>query len=112
MQAFYCANSVRPCLDEALTIKGTEDEPGAQIDLLIDRRDHVIDLCEIKHSENEYTIDKECDLSLRTKREVFRKHTGTKKTIQIILISTYGLTQNKYSSLISGEVTLNDLFMN
>ena len=98
--------------ESSWSIKGTEEEPGAQIDLLIDRRDHVIDLCEIKHSENEYTIDKECDLSLRTKREVFRKHTGTKKTIQIILISTFGLTQNKYSSLISGEVTLNDLFMN
>jgi len=40
------------------------------------------------------------------------EHTGTKKTIRIIFISTYGLTQNKYSSLISGEVTLNDLFMN
>ena len=88
-----------------------QKESGVQIDLLIDRKDHVIDICEIKHSENEYTIDKDCALSLNAKREVFRRNTGTKKTIQIILISTYGIKQNKYSSLISGEVTLDDLFM-
>ena len=83
-------------------------EPGAQIDLLIDRRDHVINLCEIKFTENEYTIDKDSDLSLRTKREALRKH--TRKTIQLVLISTYGMKQNKYSSLISKEVILDDLF--
>ena len=96
--------------ESSWSVKGCDDEPGAQIDLLIDRKDHVIDICEDKYSEKEYTIDKDDDLALRTKREVFRERTGTKKTIQIILISTYGLKQNKYSSLISGEVTLDDLF--
>lgn len=83
-------------------------DPGAQIDLLIDRRDHVINLCEIKYTENEYTIDKDFDLSLRTKREALRMY--TRKTIQLILITTYGMKQNKYSSIISGEVVLDDLF--
>lgn len=91
-------------------IRGSEETSGAQIDLIIDRQDHVINLCEIKYSEKEYTIDKEYDLNLRNKREVFRERTKTRKTLQLVLISTYGMKQNKYSSIISNQVLLDDLF--
>lgn len=39
--------------------KPPEDSPnsGVQIDLLIDRRDATINLCEMKFSETEFTID-------------------------------------------------------
>ena len=77
---------------------------------MIDRRDHVIDLCEIKYSEREFTIDKAYDRILRNKREIFRENTGTKKTVQLVLISTYGIKLNQYSSLISNQVLLDDLF--
>ena len=90
--------------------KGNEETSGAQIDLVIDRRDHVVNLCEIKYSEIEYVIDKEYDQTLRTKRDIFRQVTETKKTLQFILITTYGLKQNKYSGIASGQVTLDDLF--
>ena len=92
------------------SVRGNEDEDGAQVDLVIDRKDHVIDLCEIKYSESEYLIDKGYDMTLRSRRESFREHTKTKKTVQIIFISTYGLKQNKYSGLVSGQVVLDDLF--
>ena len=92
------------------SVRGNENEDGAQIDLVIDRRDHVIDLCEIKYSESEYAIDKDYDVTLRSRRECFRAHTKTKKTVQIIFISTYGLKQNSYSGLVSGQVVLDDLF--
>ena len=96
--------------ESSWSVRGNENEDGSQVDLVIDRKDHVIDLCEIKYSEDEYLIDKSYDMTLRSRRESFREHTKTKKTVQIIFISTYGLKQNKYSSLVSGQVVLDDLF--
>jgi predicted transcriptional regulator len=84
---------------------------GAQIDLLIERRDRVINLCEMKFSINEYTIDKDYDLVLRNKLDSFRKMTGTKKTLQITMITTYGVRQGKYSGLVQSQVLLDDLFL-
>ena len=105
--------SIGGILSEAYTweIKGTEGIPGAQIDLLIDRSDHVINLCEIKYTADQFTIDKEYESSLRTKVEVFRNNTQTKKTVQIVMITTYGVKANKYSNMISSQVLLDDLFM-
>lgn len=90
--------------------KGEADHDGAQIDLLIDRRDHVIDICEIKYSDKEYLIDKRYDLSLRNKREVFRRTTENRKTLQIVMITTFGVKENKYSNIMSDQVILDDLF--
>ena len=90
-----------------------ELEPGlsAQIDLLIDRRDQVINICEIKFSLNEFVIDKDYEQSLRNKIVVFRENTGCRKTIQLSMITTYGLRRNKYSGIVSNEVVLDDLFL-
>lgn len=96
--------------ESSWAISGTEDTEDAQVDLLIDRRDHVINLCEIKYSEDEFTIDKDYEKKLRSKREVFRTATKTKKTIQVTMITTYGIKQNKYSSMISSQVVMDDLF--
>jgi hypothetical protein len=62
---------------------GNEEEglSGAQIDLLLERRDRVINICEIKYSANPYLIDKETDLSLRNKTEIFRRVTRCNKTL-------------------------------
>ena len=92
------------------SLKGDDIQKGAQIDLLIDRADHVIDLCEVKYLEEEFVISKEYDMSLRNKREAFRTATGTKKTLQIVMITTYGIKPNKYSSIVSSQVLLDDLF--
>ena len=83
---------------------------GAQIDLLIERRDQIINLCEMKYSINEYVIDKSYDEALRNKLETFRRSTGTKKSLQITMITTYGLKENKYSNFVQSQVTLEDLF--
>lgn len=84
--------------------------PGAQIDLLIDRRDQVINICEVKFTMNEYQIDKDYDQKLRNKVAVFRQETNCKKTIQLSMITTYGIQKNKYSSIVTNEVLLDDLF--
>jgi hypothetical protein len=87
------------------------ENDGAQIDLLIERNDNVINLCEMKYANDEYVIDQEYDKSLRNKRSAFRSETGTKKAIHITMITTYGVKRNKYSGNIKSEVTANDLFM-
>ena len=84
--------------------------PGAQIDLLIERRDRVINVCEIKFSLNEYVIDKEYDMIMRNKLEAFRRMTNCKKTLQTTMITTYGVKRGKYSGIIHSQITLDDLF--
>ena len=83
---------------------------GAQIDLIIDRRDRVINLCEMKFSLSEYTIDKDYDETLRKRIETFRKNTKTKKAVQIVFVTTYGVESNQYSGIVQKQVTLDDLF--
>lgn len=83
---------------------------GAQIDLLIDRRDRVVNLCEMKFSTDDYEIDKAYDRILRNKIESFRSITSCKKSIQLTMITTYGVKRNKYSNIIGNQVVLDDLF--
>lgn len=83
---------------------------GTQIDLLIDRRDNIIDICEMKFSQNEYAITSDYDSKLRDRISTFRSLTGTRKGLQTVLVTTYGLAGNKYSGDIHDVVTLDDLF--
>ena len=101
-------------IDDVLTYTcswyGSDGDSKAQIDLLIDRRDQVINLCEIKFSLSEYNISKDYEEALRRKISVFRNATKTRKAIQPVLISTYGLQSNLHSSLIHKVVSFEDLF--
>ena len=93
-------------------VPGNEEEgiTGAQIDLIIDRRDMVTNLCEMKFSINEYLIDKNYDAVLRNKIDTFRRLTNTRKSLSLTMITTYGIKKNKYSSIVQSQVTLDDLF--
>ena len=93
-------------------VKADEEKgiSGAQIDLLIDRRDHVVTLCEIKFSINAYEINKVYDENLRNKIGTFVSVTNCKKTIQLVMITTYGVKRNKYSGIVSRQILLDDLF--
>ena len=87
------------------------EENGAQIDLLFDRRDDAITLCEIKYTETAFIITKTYAELLKRKIAVFKKQTKTSKQIFLILISAHGLKQNAYSTeLISAVVQLEQLF--
>ncbi|MCL2598182.1 MAG: ATP-binding protein, partial [Paludibacter sp.] len=90
--------------------RSKDSELGAQIDLVIDRRDRVINLCEMKYADNEFTITKEYDKVLRNKRSVFKEETHTRKTVHTTMITTYGVKHNEYWGNIQSEVTLDDLF--
>lgn len=97
-------------LSEESTWCSKSDDKGAQIDLVIDRRDMTVNLCEIKFSENEVTLDKDMYLNLQNKDAVFQQETKCKKSIQTTLVSTYGAKKGKYSGIINNEVVLDDLF--
>jgi uncharacterized protein len=85
---------------------------GAQIDLLIDRADNCITLCEMKFSDSEFVITKTYAGKLRNKRDVFRAHAGTRKTVFIVMITTYGTKENThYQQLIDQQLTLDSLFI-
>jgi uncharacterized protein len=93
------------------TNKGTKTNKGAQIDLIIDRRDRVINLCEIKYSINKYTISKNYDQTLRNKIATFKENTKTNKSIFLTMITTFGLHANEYSrSIVQNETTMDQLF--
>jgi AAA+ ATPase superfamily predicted ATPase len=83
---------------------------GAQIDLLIDRNDKVINLCEMKFVGEPFVIDKKYDENLRNKRAVFRQETKMRKAVHLTLITTYGVFHNAYWGNIQSEVTIDDLF--
>ncbi len=83
---------------------------GAQIDLIIDRRDRAINLCEIKFYSSEFAIDKSYSLNLRNKVNAFRSSTKTRKALVPTMITTFGVKPNMYSGIVQQEVTLDDLF--
>lgn len=93
-------------------VKADKDQgiTGTQIDLIIDRRDRIINLCEMKFSIDEFVIEKTYDALIRSRIETFRRITGTKKALQIAFITTYGVKSNMYSSIIQKQITLDDLF--
>lgn len=86
------------------------DGRGAQIDMLIDRRDSVITLCEMKYSKNRFVIDADYDDVLMNKVERFRTETKTRKSVQIALVTTVGLVQNEYYDDVQNVVEMNNLF--
>jgi uncharacterized protein len=91
--------------------KGTAEMKGAQIDLLIDRADKVISLCEIKYYNNSITLTKEMANNIRNKIASFSFHTGTKKSLMPIIISPYGITENINSiGFIQKSIDIQDLF--
>ena len=95
------------CIKKALGINGIQtmtsswrssaSDSGAQIDLVIDRRDQIVNLCEIKFSINPYSIDKKYAETLRNKIGIFKQETGTRKAVFLTFIATFGLKPNQYS---------------
>lgn len=94
-----------------LSSKSQNKEEGAQIDLLFDRPDGTITICEIKCSEGPFSIDKVYANELLRKMDVFRKHTKTKKQLFLSFVTIFGLKPTMYSEeIVTNQVTLEALF--
>lgn len=83
----------------------------AQIDMVIDRRDQVINLCEMKYSLTPYEIKKDYYQHLLERLEQFRSETRTRKALMLTMIASSGIKQNAYSGSIPKIITLDDLFL-
>ena len=95
---------------EVFSWRSKEFTPGAQVDLMIVRRDGVINLCEMKYSLHPYTVSQQYDQELQRKRMAFLSETGARNAIHITMVTTYGLTEKGYHASIQSVVTLDDLF--
>lgn len=85
-------------------------DEGIQIDLLIDRNDDIIDLCEMKYSSGKYAISEAYMEKLDRRKDVFREVTKTRKALHTVFVTTEGLVQNAFAGEVQNEVCLEDLF--
>lgn len=112
------------CIKKALGVSGVQTnvnsflhrknenyEKGFQIDMLIDRKDDVINICEMKFYSDEFSINTEYTKNLRTKKEGFKAVTGTKKMVNLVFITTYGVLENQNKiDFVDNDFTIDILF--
>ncbi|MDR0782449.1 MAG: hypothetical protein LBE83_01650 [Propionibacteriaceae bacterium] len=89
---------------------GSSGGERAQIDLVLDRADHIVDLCEMKFTIGEYSVSAEYERKLVRKRSVFAAATGTRKAVRLVLVTTYGLIPGVHAGAFQAVVTMDDLF--
>lgn len=85
-------------------------EKGAQIDLVISRKDGVINLCEMKYTNNEYSLNAEEVAKIQNRLTQFQKEVGAKSAIHVTMICGSGYKQNKYSGIAQNVIVGDDLF--
>ena len=88
----------------------TDNEQQCQIDLVIDRIDRCIHLCEIKFTTESFTITKEYEMKLRDRMSLFRNSTKTNKSLFTTFITTFGINKGIHSGIVQSEIMLDDLF--
>ncbi|MBQ4406878.1 MAG: ATP-binding protein [Bacteroidales bacterium] len=113
----FCLQHVN-CIEKALGISGVQtrvscwqsqkSENGAQIDLVISRADGIVNVCEMKFWNTKFTINKKYHAELMNKIETFRTETKCRQPIHLVMVTTYGIVQNEYSSIAQCEVTMDD----
>ena len=86
------------------------DESGTQIDMLIERKDNIVNMCEIKFYGTEFTVDKNCDKILRNRMTLLSEEITSKMAIHSTLITTYGLKYNEYSGAFVNVIDMDALF--
>ena len=89
------------------------EEPGrrgAQVDLVIERSDGNVNLCEMKYASGEYALSSDEAERLCWRKEAFAAETGVRKTMRLTLVTPVGLARNAHAGIVHNVVTLNDLF--
>ena len=95
---------------EFYTWKTNQVENGAQIDIVIDRADNTINLCEVKYCEDLYSLDKEEYLKIQNRINAFKEITGTRSSIIPTMITTFGMKNGMYSDQIIAKIDMDALF--
>lgn len=99
-------------ITELCSWRSAEKKGGAQIDMLLARRDGVINVCEMKFSTGQFPITADYARKLTHKVDVFREETGTECAVHLTLVTMNGVKRNINSSIVQSEVTADDLFRN
>ncbi len=89
---------------------GADSHEGAQIDLLIDRKDETVNICEIKYYKEQFEISKDYEERLQNKLNRFAKETKTNKSLLLTMITANGIKHNSHSDIVQKEIVLEDLF--
>ena len=87
-----------------------QKEGGAQIDLVIERADGIINLCEEKFTDTAFSIGSKEEEELLNKIEVFKQETKTKHALKLVMISAEGIKGTSHTEHITRVLTLDDLF--
>lgn len=91
-------------------ISTSELGKGAQIDMMIDRSDGIIDICEMKFTKDPYRLQSDTYTEILNKKSRFIEATKTKHAVHLILVSASGVARNGYSDEFQKVITLEDLF--
>ena len=91
--------------------RSQQSKPKAQIDMILERADGIINIMEMKYSEAEYLLDSDESRNTRNRVETFRRETGVKEALWPTLVSTYGLRNGIHSSTFVATLTMDDLFL-
>ena len=90
--------------------RSQHSHPAVQIDLIIDRADGIVTICEMKYSKDDYTLNETEYKKIIRRMETFQKETGRKGGMQASIVTTYGLHENMYSEISPIPITLEELF--
>ena len=90
--------------------KGDEYYESAQVDMAIDRADNIVCFCEMKFCDGEFEVSEDYDMELRHKQQTFIDHSKSKKGLNMVLITTFGVQNNMYYSNFQHTVILDELF--
>ena len=96
--------------ESSWTVDGDKDNPGMQIDLIIDRDDRVMNVCEIKFSRREYSVSGEYARKIEERIEKVREFTNGRGSIISVLVTTYGIKHNEFSGRFPKVITMEDMF--
>ena len=97
--------------ESAWAVKGDDDTEGTQIDLLINRKDNVVNLCEMKFYNEKFTVNKAYYSKVVHRQNLLAERIPRKSVIHNVLVTTEGLAYNEYSGVFQKVVTIDDLFV-
>ncbi|MBQ9068981.1 MAG: ATP-binding protein [Eggerthellaceae bacterium] len=90
--------------------RSRKSDPGAQVDLVLDRADGIVNLCEMKYSHDQFAISKSYDAALRHKLTAFANETSTKNALHLTMVTPHGVKRSAYWSSVQSEIVADDLF--
>lgn len=92
------------------SVRGDEEKDGTQIDLLIERSDHIVNLCEMKFYGEDFSVNKTYYQIMNQRQKQLTEQIDRKEVVHATLVTTYGLKYNEYSGIFQRVVTMDDLF--